>query len=58
VISGSYASDKTGGIAGSYQAVGARVFHTAHDGAVRFILSPDEVSAARWQHGAWELCGP
>lgn len=58
VISGSYSNDKSGAIARSYQAVGARVFHTARDGAVRFVLSAEGIDAARWQKGAWEPCGP
>jgi competence protein ComEC len=58
VISGGHTSDAGGSVAGAYQATGARVFHTARDGAVRFVLSPHTITAARWSKSGWEACRP
>jgi hypothetical protein len=40
VISGGHGNDANEGVANIYRKAGATVFHTAHDGAVRFILAP------------------
>jgi competence protein ComEC len=56
VISGSRSQDRARGVRSGYEAASARVFHTAYDGAVRFVLSAEAVSAARWHNGAWQPC--
>jgi competence protein ComEC len=58
VISGSHSNDRAGGVRAAYEAVDARVFHTAYDGAVRFRLTTDGVSAAHWHDGGWAACEP
>lgn len=54
VISGGHSSDSGGRVASAYKSAGARVFHTAHDGAVRFLLNADEISVSRWHNGSWQ----
>ncbi len=58
VISGSYSQDRAGSVRAAYEGANARVFHTAYDGAVRFSLTADGVSAARWRETGWEACWP
>ena len=53
------ASDKTGGIAGAYQSGRRpRLPHGPRRRRAVRAVSADGISAARWQKGDWEPCGP
>jgi competence protein ComEC len=52
VISGSRSRDASE-VTDAYRSYGADVLHTAHDGAIRFIISPAGTTVETWHDGAW-----
>lgn len=58
VISGGHANDANDEVANAYRSVGATVFHTAHDGAVRFELDAEGIHPSHWQNRRWETWEP
>jgi hypothetical protein len=51
-ISGSRSRDASE-VIDAYRSYGADVLHTAHDGAIRFIISPAGTTVETWHDGAW-----
>jgi hypothetical protein len=55
VISGGRSGDRAQAVTKSFQAGGAEVLHTYYDGAVRFIIKPDQLEAAYWTGRQWQV---